>query len=115
MSSLLKLENNLNTNIMTKFPAHTTHIETPLNLEVGLDVYHSTRTNKIVKFLSDLNVSYDKVTDTKKDIVGNIMEKTKEYDGVFVPSSLVSNESTFFVIDDIDIKIDAVDDKDQLT
>lgn len=62
-----------------------------------------------------MNVSYDKVTDTKNDIAGNIMEKTKEYDGVFVPLSLVNNESTFFAIDDIDLKIDAVDDKNQFT
>ena len=32
-------------------------IKTPLNVGVGLHVYHSTKSNKIVKFLSDLNVS----------------------------------------------------------
>ena len=58
--------------------------ETPLNVGVGLHVYHSTRCNKIVKFLSDLSgrVSYDKIIDIKKDIAANIMEKNKEHDGV---------------------------------
>ena len=73
-------------------------IETPLNVSVGLHVYHSTRSNKIVKFLSDLNVSisYDKVIDIKKDIVANKMKKSKEHDGVFKPLPLVNNEPMFF-------------------
>ena len=47
--------------------------ETPLNVGVGLYVYQSTRSKKVVKLLSDLNVSisYDKVIDTKKGIAAN--------------------------------------------
>ena len=71
-------------------------IETLLNVGIGLHVYHSTRSRKLVKFLSGLNISrsYDKVIDIKKDIAATIIEKSKEHDGVFVPSSLVKNEPT---------------------
>ena len=57
---------------------------------------HSTRSRKLVKFLSGLNISRscDKVIDIKKDIAANIIEKSKEHDCVFVPSSLVKNEPT---------------------
>ena len=41
--------------------------ETPLNFGVGLYLYHSARSKKLVRFLSDLNVSisYDKIIDIK--------------------------------------------------
>ena len=41
--------------------------EIPSNVGVGLYLYHSTRSKKLVKFLSDLNVSisYDKIIDIK--------------------------------------------------
>ena len=87
-----------------------------MNVGVGLYVYHSARSKKLVNFLSDLNVSisYDKVIDIKKDIAANIMEKSKEVDGVFVSSSLVKNWPTCFAIDNTDLKMDTVDGKDQL-
>ena len=64
-----------------------------MNVGVGLHVYHSTRSNK-----SDLNVSisYDKVFDIMEDIVVNVIEKSKEHDDVFAPSSFVNIEPTFF-------------------
>ena len=91
-------------------------IETPLNVSIGLYVYHSTRSKKLIKFLLDLNVSisYHKIIDIKKNIAANIIEKSKENDGVFVPSSLVNNEPALFAIDNTDLKIDIVDGKDQL-
>ena len=42
--------------------------------------------------------SYDKVINIKKDIAANIIEKSKEHDGIFVPSPLINNERTFFAI-----------------
>ena len=74
---------------------------------VGLYVYHSARSKKLAKFLSDLNVSisYDKVIDIKKAIAANIIEKSKEHDNVFVPLSLVNSEPIIFVIDKADSKI----------
>ena len=91
-------------------------IETPLNVVIGPYLYHSTRSNKLVKFLLDLNVSisYDQVIDIKKDTAANIIEKSKEHDTVSVPSSLVNNEPTFFAINNTDLKIDTVDGKYQL-
>ena len=64
----------------------------------------------------DLNVSisYDKIIDIKKDIPANIIESSKENEGIFVPSSLVNNEPMFFAIDNTDLKIDTVDGNDQL-
>ena len=72
-----------------------------MNVGVGLYVYYSVRSNKLVKFLSDLNenLSYDKVIDIKKDVAANIIEKSKKHDGNFVPSSFLNNEPTLFVID----------------
>ena len=92
-------------------------IETLLNVGIGLYIYHTTKSKKRAKFLTDLNVtiSYDKIIDIRKDIAANAIKKSKENDDVFVPLSLVNNESTFFAIDDIDLKIDAVDDKNQFT
>ena len=92
------------------------NIETPLNVGLGLYIYHSTRSKKLVKFLSDLNLSitYDKVIDIKKGIVTSIMKKSAENDGVFVPSSLSKNVPVFFAIDNTDLKIDTVDGKSQL-
>ena len=74
---------------------------------VGLYVYQSARSKKLVKSLSDLSVSvcYDKVIDIKKDIAANIIEKSKEHDNVFVPLSLVNSEPMIFVIDKADSKI----------
>ena len=91
-------------------------IETPLNVGLGLYVYHSTRSKKLVKFLSDLNLSitYDKVIEIKKGIVTSIMKRRAENDGVFVPSSLSQNIPVFFAIDNTDLKIDTVDGKSQL-
>ena len=105
------------TNYQSNNKGGSTHnsSETPLNVGVGLYVNLSTRTNKLVKFLSDFNVSisYDKVIHIKKDIAAIIIEKSKEHDGAFVPLSLVNNEPTFFAIDNTDLKIDPVDGKDQ--
>ena len=91
-------------------------IETLLNVGIGLYIYHTTKSKKRAKFLTDLNVtiSYDKIIDIRKDIAANAIKKSKENDDVFVPLSLVNNESTFFAIDNTDLKIDTVDGKDQL-
>ena len=64
-------------------------------------MYHFTRSKKLVKCLSDLNVSisYDKVVDVRKDIALNIIEKSKGHDGVFVTSSFVNIEPRLTAID----------------
>ena len=45
-------------------------IETPLNVGLGLYIYHVTRSKKLINFLSDLNISisYKKVTGIKKTL-----------------------------------------------
>ena len=70
-------------------------------------LYHSTGSKSLVKFLLDLNVSisYDKDIDVRKDIAVNIIKKSKEHDGIFVPSSLVNNQPKFIVIDNKDLQI----------
>ena len=47
------------------------------------------------------------------DIAANVIKKSKERDAVFVPSLLVNNEPTSFVINNTDLKINTADGKDQ--
>ena len=71
-----------------------------MNVGVRLYVYYSVRSNRLVRFLSDLNesLSYGKVIEIKKDVAANIIEKSKKNDGVFVSSSFLNNKPTLFVI-----------------
>ena len=45
-------------------------LKTPLNVGIGLYIYHATLSKKLVNFLSDLNIStnYKKVINIKKDV-----------------------------------------------
>ena len=90
--------------------------ETPVNVGVGLYIYHSTRSRKLINFLSDLNisVSYDKVINIKKDIATAVLERRKDHNGVYVPSKFTYGNPVFFAIDNADLKIDTVDGKHQL-
>ena len=76
-------------------------IETPLSVGVGLYLYHATRSKKLIKFFSALNIgiNYDKVIGIKQDISNSIIEKCKENNGVFLPSTLSKNRPVFFAID----------------
>ena len=55
-------------------------IETPLNIGIGLYAFHTTRSKKLINFLSDLNVSanYNKIINIKKNIFDAVLEKTKQ-------------------------------------
>ena len=65
-------------------------IETPLNVGVGLYLHQTTRSKKLIDMFSGLNLSmsYEKVTDIKKDVANAIFEKRDESNGVFIPSCL---------------------------
>ena len=62
----------------------------------------------------NVSITYGKVIDINKDIAVNIIKKSKENDGVFVPLSFLNDEPAFFAIDNTDVKIDTVDGEDQL-
>ena len=55
-------------------------IETPLNIGIGLCAFHTTRSKKLINFLSDLNVSanYNKIISIKKNIFDAVLEKKKQ-------------------------------------
>ena len=55
-------------------------IETPLNVGLGLYVYHITRSKKLINVLSDLNVgiNYHKIINIKKSIVDVVLAKRTE-------------------------------------
>ena len=91
-------------------------IETPLNIGLGLYMYHVSRSKKLVNFLSDLNlgVNYQKVIDIKKDIVQAVLERRKANNGVFIPSTLKEGQPIYFAIDNVGLKIDTPDGKGQL-
>ena len=65
-------------------------IETPLNVGLGLYVYHITRSKKLINFLSDINVgvNYHKITNIKKSIVDAVHAKRTENNGVFIPLTI---------------------------
>ena len=73
-------------------------IGTPLSVGVGLYLYHATKSKRLIKFFSDLNigVNYDKVIGIKQDISNSIIDKCKENNGVFLPSTLSKNRPVFF-------------------
>ena len=79
-------------------------IETPLNIGLGLYMYHVSRRKKLVNFLSDLNLgaNYQKVIDIKKDIVQAVVERKKANNGVFIPSTLKEGRPIYFAIDNVD-------------
>ena len=54
-------------------------IETPLNIGLGLYMYHVSRSKKLVNFLFGLNLgaNYQKVINIKKDIVQAVLERKK--------------------------------------
>ena len=55
-------------------------LETPLNVGVGLYIYHATRSKKLVNFLSDLNTStnYKKVINIKTDVAQAVLKQKEE-------------------------------------
>ena len=77
-------------------------IETPLSIGTSLFLYH---------FISDLNirVNYDKVVSIIKDIASSIQEQRDKNNGVFIPTGFVPGKTTFFAIDNGDVKIDTPD------
>ena len=54
----------------------------------------------------NLSISYEKVTNIKKDVANAILEKRDENNGVFIPSCLFPSQRPFFAIDNSDMKID---------
>ena len=91
-------------------------IETPLNVGLGLYVYHITRSKKLINFLSDINVgvNYHKITNIKKSIVDAVHAKRTENNGVFIPLTIDKWSTVFFAIDNVDLTIDTPDGKRQL-
>ena len=91
-------------------------LETPLNVGVGLYIYHATRSKKHVNFLSDLNIStnYKKVTNIKKDVAQALLKQKEEDNSVIIPSNLKRDETVFFTIDNFHLAIDTPDGKKQL-
>ena len=82
-------------------------LETPLNIGVGLYIYHATCSKNLVNFLSDLNIStnYKIVINIKKDVAQAVLKQKEEEDnGVFIPSNLKRDETVFFAIDNFDLE-----------
>ena len=71
--------------------------ETLLIVDAGLYWYHATRSKKLINFFSDLNIDIisDKVTGINKDVSNIIIEKCKEINGVFLPSTLSKIDPSF--------------------
>ena len=80
-------------------------IGTPLNIGLGLYVYHTTRSKELINFFSDLNVSsnYKRVTSIKKDIMQAVQEQKIKDNGIFIPSTLECSKPVFFAIDNVDL------------
>ena len=91
-------------------------IETPLNVSVGLYLHQIPRSRKLIDMFSGLNlsISYEKVTDIKKDVANAILEKRDENNGLFIPSCLFPSQGQFFAADNTDMKINTPTRKRQL-
>ena len=89
-------------------------VETLLNIGLGLYTYYVSRSKKLVNFISDLNLGadYQKIVNIKKGIVQAVLEKKKENNGVFIPSTL-KDQPIYFAIENVDLKIDTPDSKEQ--
>ena len=76
-SQNIKTTRQTNYHLQTIGSTMTSKIETPLNIGIGLYAFHTTRSKKLINFLSDLNVSanYNKVNSIKKDIFDAVLEK----------------------------------------
>ena len=76
---------NLKSNRQTQYHHHNpesslySKVETPLNIGLGLYMYHVSRSKKFVYFISDLNLgaNYQKIVKIKKEIVHAVLEKKK--------------------------------------
>ena len=90
-------------------------IETPLSIEISMFIYHNTRSKKLINFLSDLNiwVNYEKVISIKKAITSSIQQQRNKRNGVLIPTGFLPGRKTF-ATDNIDIKTDMPDRKNQL-
>ena len=88
-------------------------IETPLNVGLGLYVYHIRRNKKLTNFLLDLYVgaNYHKIVDIKKSFVDAVLAKNTENNGVFITSTINKENPVFFAIDNVDLTIDTPDGK----
>ena len=113
---------NLKSNRQTQYHHHNpesslySKVETPLNIGLGLYMYHVSRSKKLVNFISDLNLgaNYQKIVNIKKGIVQAVLDKKKENSGVFIPSTLKEDQPIYFAIGNVDLKIDTPDGKGQL-
>ena len=65
--------------------------------------------------LSDFNLSinYNKVLKIKKDVASTLRDKIQE-NNVYFPFLLSQQEMLYFAIDNVDLKIDTPDGKNQL-
>ena len=91
-------------------------IETPLSTGISMFIYHNTRSKKLINFISDLNieVNNEKVISIKKAIASSIQHQRNKRNGVFIPTGFLPGKTTFFATDNIDIKIETPDGKNQL-
>ena len=91
-------------------------IKTPLIIGIDLYLYQHKRDQKLINFLSDLNIraNYKQVIHLKKDTANSTEMKQQENNGVFIPLGFKQNHSMFFAIDNIDLKMGTPDGKNQL-
>ena len=116
VSKNIKISRQSQYHIETSSKTLYSEIETPLNVGLGLYVYHITRSKKLINFLLDLNVgvNYHKITNIKKSIVDAALAKLTENNGVFIPSTINKENPVFFAIDNVDLTIDTADGKRHL-
>ena len=81
-----------------------------------MSIYHNTRSKKLINFISDLNigVNYKKVISIKKEMASSIQQQRNKRNGAFISTGFIPGKTTFFAIDNIGIKIDTPDGKNQL-
>ena len=80
------------------------HIETPLSVGIAMDIHTSTMSNPIVSDLEcfGVGISHKKLMSIEDSIANNIIEETKNNDGVYLPPWTIQDQFVWFAIDNID-------------
>ena len=89
--------------------------EWPLQLTVGFNVHHATRSRKLLDFLHGISqsVDYGRILHLETQLANAVIEKMKS-DGVYIPPMMVQGMFIYSAIDNADFNEDTPDGKGTL-
>lgn len=102
-------------NVSAMTSRHTRQL--PLQVAVGLTMHTSTRSKFIIEMLHRIGVSidYSKVLRLETEIAAEVISRTKESGGVYIPSDLVKGRFVYCAADNVDFQEDTHMGKERCT